>query len=98
MWREENIGQRGQPQVEVRLATVDVEAGGEKVTGLKRLDQRIFVDERAACRIHEHRAAWQTRESFPRHQSAVAAGQMQRENLATRQKFVEACDVFGALL
>src|SRR5262245_37736634 len=96
--REKDVWQRRQPPIEVRLAAIDVQPGGEEVAGLARFDQGIFVDERAARRVYENRTARQEREGFAGHQRAVAAGQMKRENLAARQQILETRDVFGALL
>src|SRR5262245_64868647 len=53
--REKDVRQRREPQIEVRLAAIDVEPGGKEVAGLQRFDQSIFIDQRAARGVYENR-------------------------------------------
>ena len=44
-------------RVELRLVAEHIERGPAQVTVFQRLDQRIVIDQRAACAVHQHRPA-----------------------------------------
>ena len=64
VWREDDVLERAEIRMDVRLVLVHVEGGAGNDVILERPDQRRLVDDRSPRRVDQIRAALHARERF----------------------------------
>src|ERR1039457_7691754 len=90
--REENdVGEREETGMDRRFLRVDVQAGAEKTPRGKGCDEGRLVHDRAACRIHEDRPLFHSKELSLSESPACDVGEwhVNRQDIDFRKKFLE---------